>query len=203
MSKPSIDFYFDFISPFGYFAALRIDDMAARHGRSVVWHSILLGIAVVKVMGLKPLLETPLKGDYLRADLARYARRHGLELVLPPGPDLIDPLPPARAFQWIKARDAEGAKAMALDLLTAYWGRGVDVARWEVIGETAERHGFDGETVVAGANGPEARALLRNEVETAIGRGVFGSPFLLIDGAPFWGVDKLELAEEWLREGGW
>ena len=28
---------------------------------------MLLGVAVMKVMGLKPLLETPLKGDYVRA----------------------------------------------------------------------------------------------------------------------------------------
>ena len=60
-----IEFYFDFISPFGYFASLRIDALAGRHGRRVDWYAIRLGVSVVKVMGLKPLLETPLKGAYL------------------------------------------------------------------------------------------------------------------------------------------
>ena len=63
-----IDFYFDFISLYGYFASLRIEALAARHGRGVNWHGMLLGVAVMKTMGLKPLLETPLKSDYVIRD---------------------------------------------------------------------------------------------------------------------------------------
>ncbi len=46
MSDP-IDFYFDFLSPFGYLAAMKIDDLAARHNRTANWHPFLLGITVV------------------------------------------------------------------------------------------------------------------------------------------------------------
>ncbi|NBR28932.1 MAG: 2-hydroxychromene-2-carboxylate isomerase, partial [Betaproteobacteria bacterium] len=52
MAQP-IDFYFDYSSPYGYIAALKIDDLAARYGRSVIWKPILLG-AVFKVTGGKP-----------------------------------------------------------------------------------------------------------------------------------------------------
>ena len=31
----AIDFYFDYSSPYGYFAAMKIDDLAAKNGRSV------------------------------------------------------------------------------------------------------------------------------------------------------------------------
>ena len=80
---PALKFHFDFISPFGYFASLRIEELAARHGRTVEWHPMLLGVSVMKAMGLKPLLDTPLKGPYTERDVLRYARLHlGLE---PPG----------------------------------------------------------------------------------------------------------------------
>jgi 2-hydroxychromene-2-carboxylate isomerase len=72
--RPPIDFYFDFLSAFGYFASLRIDAIAARHGRRVEWHCMLLGVSVMKVMGLKPLLDTPLKSDYVLRDAPRYMR---------------------------------------------------------------------------------------------------------------------------------
>ncbi|MBI2225012.1 MAG: DsbA family protein, partial [Betaproteobacteria bacterium] len=72
MANP-IDFYFDYSSPYGYFAAMKIDDLAARHGRSVNWKPILLG-AVFKVTGGKPLPSLPLKGDYAKRDMARSAR---------------------------------------------------------------------------------------------------------------------------------
>ena len=60
-AREPIDFYFDFLSSYGYFASLRIEALAARHGREVRWHSMLLGVSVMKTMGLKPLLDTPLK----------------------------------------------------------------------------------------------------------------------------------------------
>ena len=69
-----LQFHFDFISPYGYFASLRIEALAERHGRTVDWHTMLLGVSVLKVMGLKPLMDTPLKGAYTGRDVLRHAR---------------------------------------------------------------------------------------------------------------------------------
>ena len=66
----SLEFYFDFLSPFGYLASLRVDELAQAHGYKARWRSMLLGVSVLKVMGMKPLPQTPLKGPYLRRDLA-------------------------------------------------------------------------------------------------------------------------------------
>ena len=49
----TIDFYFDFSSPYGYFAASRIDELAAKYGRNVNWHPLLLGV-VFKTTGGVP-----------------------------------------------------------------------------------------------------------------------------------------------------
>ena len=43
-STAPIDFYFDFSSPYGYFAAEKIDALAERFGRTVLWHPFLLGV---------------------------------------------------------------------------------------------------------------------------------------------------------------
>ncbi|WP_198085086.1 DsbA family protein [Variovorax sp. E3] len=91
-----IDFYFDFLSPYGYLAAARIESVAARHGRAVRWRPFRLGVAVVKVMGLRPNMETPLKAPYILRDIARLAKV--LDLPLAPPPGLPNPLPPAQLF---------------------------------------------------------------------------------------------------------
>ena len=72
-----IEFYFDFSSPYGYLASEKIEALAARHGRTVNWHPILLG-AVFKQTGAVPLLQIPLKGDYSRRDMHRSAAFHGV-----------------------------------------------------------------------------------------------------------------------------
>ena len=63
----SIDFYFDFSSPYGYFASQRIDGIARKHGRDVAWHPFLLGV-VFRVTGQSPLPEQPMRGDYALPD---------------------------------------------------------------------------------------------------------------------------------------
>ena len=36
----------------------------------------------------------------------------------------------------------------------------------------------------------------------AMARGVFGSPFVIVDGEPFWGIDRFDQLERWLATGG-
>ena len=49
---------------------------------------------------------------------------------------------------------------------------------------------------------PEVKALLQSASEEAIERGVFGSPYVIIDDEPFFGVDRLPQIEKWLETGG-
>ena len=37
------------------------------------------------------------------------------------------------------------------------------------------------------------------EVEAAIAKGVFGSPYIVVDGEPFWGMDRFDQLERWLK----
>src|SRR3546814_10587413 len=78
----SLEFYFDFASPYGYIGAQRIDAIAARHGRKIDWRPMLLG-AVFKVAGTQPLTEYPLKGQYSVHDFNRSAREHGIAFNMP------------------------------------------------------------------------------------------------------------------------
>ena len=198
-----IDFYFDFLSSYGYFASLRIEAIAARHGRSVRWHCMLLGVAVMKVMGLKPLLETPLKGAYVLQDFARYQRRHGLELARKANDPMMDPRPAARAFCWVKRQHPGLEGAFAHAVFDRYWRLGRDLSRHDEIGTLAAALGLDEAALIGGVESDETRADLRNAVAASLDRGVFGSPFVIVDGEPFWGSDRLEQVDDWLARGGW
>ena len=196
-------FYFDFISPYGYFASLRIEELAARHGRTVDWRPMLLGVAVLKVMGLKPLLDTPLKGDYIRRDVLRQARRDGIRLGRDLNASVGNPLPPARAFCWVRQNHPELAPAMAHALFHAFWAEGRDLSTPEAVGAIALPSGLESAAVIEGAAGDEAASLLRNAVAASIKAGVFGSPTIVVDGEPFWGADRLADVDAWLACGGW
>lgn len=196
-------FWFDFISPFGYLASLRIDGIAARHGRTVEWHPLLVGVTVLKVMGLPPVPQTPLKGPYAMHQIARYLRRHGLALARDPAAPPMNPLPAGRLFAWMRVHDPAHAKAFAQAALHAHWAEGRMLDQPDELRAAAARAGLLPAVVEAGLADPQAAALLRAEVDAAVAAGAFGSPFVIVDGEPFFGVDSFELLEEWLSRGGW
>jgi 2-hydroxychromene-2-carboxylate isomerase len=199
-----IEFHFDFISPFGYLASLRVDALAATYGREARWQAMLIGVSVLKVMGLKPVPQTPLKGPYARRELQRYLRRHGLSLNRGVEKPPSHPIPAGRAFHWLDARDPVLAKRFAAALFEAYWQQDRDIGSVETIAQIGESAGVNGaEMAAAIASGGEGDALLRAAVDRSLALGVFGSPFFIVDGEPFFGLDKMELVEAWLREGGW
>lgn len=198
-----IAFYFDFISPYGYFASLRIEELAARHGRTVDWRPMLLGVAVLKVMGLKPLLDTPVKGDYVRRDVLRHARRHGIQLGRDLNASVGNPLPPARAFYWVKQHHPHLQAQVVRALYHAFWAQGRDLSTPEAVAAVLLPVGLDPAAVAAGAASDEAATLLRNAVAASIKAGVFGSPTIVVDDEPFWGSDRLAEVDEWMSVGGW
>jgi 2-hydroxychromene-2-carboxylate isomerase len=93
---PEIEFWFDFSSPYAYFASLQIDAVAQRDACAVRWKPFLLGPAL-KITGMQPLTGTPLRGDYARRDWARLARMLKIPFALP-HPFPIAALAPGRAF---------------------------------------------------------------------------------------------------------
>lgn len=194
-----IVFYFDFSSPYGYLAAKRIDGIAARHGRAVDWRPFLLGV-FFREKGGRPLTEYPLKGDYSRHDLDRSARRHGIPFVMPavfPRPTTVA----MRAALWIKQRDRARARDFCEAVFDAYFQHGRDISDIAVLLDLA---GDLAPALAAGLDDPALKALARAETADAIDRvGVFGAPYIIVDGEPFWGNDRLEMIDEWLSRGGW
>jgi 2-hydroxychromene-2-carboxylate isomerase len=196
-----IEFWFDFSSPYGYIASHRIDALAAKHGRTVDWHPFLLGVAFQQ-SGQKPLLDVPLKGDYSKRDFARSARLHGFPFLLPHGFP-FSAVAPSRAFYWLKERDAARAVALAKALYIAAYGHGRNISKPELVADVARSYGHDPAEVLAGMNDQKVKDKLRSEVDAGIAKGVFGSPFIFVDGEPFWGSDRLEQIDLWLTRGGW
>jgi len=63
-------------------------------------------------------------------------------------------------------------------------------------------YGYLAAAARAAIDDPAIKEALQREVELAIGRGVFGSPFIIVDGEPFWGLDRFDQIERWLATGG-
>jgi 2-hydroxychromene-2-carboxylate isomerase len=61
--------------------------------------------------------------------------------------------------------------------------------------------GADPDRVLAAIQQSQIKDRLKALVDDSLARGVFGAPFLFVDGEPFWGHDRLPQVERWLATG--
>ena len=197
--RAPIDFWFDFSSPYSYIASEWIEALAARHGRTVRWQAVLLG-ATFQAAELKPPVAYPIKREYSLHDFARSARFEGVPLNLP----TEFPIPTtnaARLFWWLNETDPARAVAWARLGLRAYFARGVMLSNATALKALAAEFGLDPAQAERVWNDPPWKARLKAANDTAIAAGVFGAPFFMVDGEPFWGNDRKPQIERWLAQG--
>ena len=196
-----IDFYFDFSSPYGYFASHKIDALAAKYGREVRWRPFLLGVAF-KTTGSTPLPSIPVKGPYHLRDMLRTAKYLGVAY-RHPSVFPISSVSACRAFYWQDAKDAKRAKDLARALYKAYFVDNVDVSSADNVVSVGAKSGWNADELRAGIGEQATKDRTKTEVDKAIALGAFGSPYIVVDGEPFWGSDRLEQIDKWLASGGW
>jgi len=198
MTAP-ITFFFDFTSTFSYIAAQKIDDLAARYGRRVDWIAVSLG-HLFQAQRITPPPMIPAKFNYLRIDFARSCDFAGLPHKLP------DPFPPdvkiARyAFYRIKARDEALARDFARAAMLQLFGYGRSITTTpEILAACANLPAVTGTEIDAAATDMGAKRAVIAAVEAAKAAGMSGAPYMMLDGEPFWGADRLDHLERRLAQ---
>jgi 2-hydroxychromene-2-carboxylate isomerase len=195
--RARIDFYFDLSSPYSYIASEWIEAVAARHSRALNWHAILLG-ATFQAAELKSPVAHPIKREYSLRDFARSARFAGVPYTMP----AKFPIPTqnaARVFWWLHdTRSPEAAVAWAHAGLRAVFTQGIDLSDATALRAQLQAAGIDAARAEAAYTDPLWKERLKRENDAAIAAGVFGAPFFIVDGEPFWGNDRRAQLEAWL-----
>ena len=183
-----IVFYFDFASPYAYFAADGIERIAADNGRTVEWRAFLAW-AAFKAHGISPPMDVPAKHAYFITDMIRSAAFHGVPYRQPKLP--LSTHRASRLFHVVAAEDPRAARTFARRALAAFFAEGEDISDEAIVLRIAQECGIDGASARQAIEGPAGRALLAAAVDRAVADGVCGSPFFLVDGEPFFGADRL------------
>ena len=83
----------------------------------------------------------------------------------------------------------------------AFGGERIDSA--EAVADVAASIGIDRNALLTAIEAPDVKDRVRVQNDAAMARGVFGSPYVIVDGEPFWGVDRFDQLDKWLETGGW
>lgn len=181
----TLEFFFDFISPYAYLASERVEELASRHGCEVVWRPILLSALLNHNQQRGP-AEIPDKRRYTLKHLLRLSAEHGIPLGIPPA----HPFNPLLPLRILALRPEAG---LVHHLFRACWkdGRAIDTAQ-------ALKELMDADTLKQ-ATGAEAKQRLRQNTDEALARGVFGVPTVAVGEELFWGFDAFPHLERFLE----
>jgi 2-hydroxychromene-2-carboxylate isomerase len=188
MTTP-ITFWFDFTSPYAYFALPAVERLAEAKARKLEWRPVLLW-AVLKAQGVPPPMDPPAKRTYFLADMARSAAFHGLPYRAPSRFPLSSHRA-ARLFYAVAEQDIICAHALGRDIFMAYFRDDADISDLSTLFAIAARHGVAREQAATATDGELGRRRLGEANDMAVAAGVCGSPWIEVDGEAFFGSDRL------------
>jgi 2-hydroxychromene-2-carboxylate isomerase len=189
----TLEFFYDFVSPYSYFASTRVEAITSRTGATLRWRPFLLG-GVLKATDNKAPADTPAKYAHLKVDTARWARRLAVPFAFPHP----HPFSTVLAMRCALAAEQRGALVpFTHAAFRAVWAEGRDLTSPEVLAAVAASVGLDGAALVAAA--PGEKAALVAQTDEAVRRGAFGAPTFFVGDELWVGNDRLDFVEEALR----
>jgi len=192
MASATLDFYYDFASPFSYLSAMRLASMAEAARVLVRWCPVVLEAQDHPAPAGGALDQLPASGPYPWDKVERLAGLAGLPRLLRPDPFPADSRLAAAVAIYLN--DAS-RPSLTRSLFLAAFAAGRDISRRESVEQVLAGLGHFCADVVTEADVPEVYERLRAQSVDARARGVVGTPsFITADGRVFGGNDQLELA---------
>jgi 2-hydroxychromene-2-carboxylate isomerase len=195
-----VEFLFDFGSPNAYLAHLVIPDIEQRTGAKFEYVPVLLG-GVFKATGnaspAVTLAGIKNKPEYEALEVKRFIKRHSLEERFQFNPHF-----PINTLQVM--RGAVAAKRLSEDTFGRYvqvvyaamWSTPVKMDDPEVIAQTLAAADLPAQDLMAAIQDPAVKTELIENTESAVARGVFGSPSFFVGGELYFGKNTLGEVEE-------
>lgn len=200
MTKPALDFWYDFASTYSFLSAMRIAPLAEAEGVIVRWRPFLLGpIFQSQNMTTSPFVTFPLKGKHMWRDMERLAAEMKVGFRRP----AVFPQNSLLAARVAMAGMDDGwGEDFTRAVYLAEFADGKTISEQSVIGDVLGKLRLPVDATLARAQSDDNKSKLRAQTEQAQKLELFGAPtFTTADGEIFWGNDRLEQALRWAKRG--
>ncbi|MEM9193638.1 MAG: 2-hydroxychromene-2-carboxylate isomerase [Myxococcota bacterium] len=186
---PTLEFYFDYASPFAYLASTQLGRLRSI-GVDVVYRPFLLGGLFRKIgTPLVPIAEmSEAKRNYTLLDMKRWAAHWGVRFEFPKA----FPLRTVRPLRLTLLLSGEEQVAFVDGVMAAAWAKNQDPSDPDVLREVMTSAGIDPGLLDREKEGKQPLFEATDEAEL---RKVFGVPTFIVGEQLYFGQDRLPLVE--------
>ena len=200
MAAPTLEFFYDYSSPWTYLAFSRIEELCRAVGAELVWRPILVG-GIFNTVNPSVYEQrerpVPAKARYMLKDLQDWAAECGVTIVFPPS---VFPVNSVKALRGaLVALEHGRISAYSRAVFAGYFGDDLDISRDDVLRPIVERVGIDASEYFAKIAQQDYKDRIRANTEECMRRGGFGSPTMFVGDDMYFGNDRLPLVARALR----
>jgi 2-hydroxychromene-2-carboxylate isomerase len=192
----TVDYFMSVMSPWSYLGSRRFEAMVAEAGARVNIRPFNGGEVFANSGGVPLPKRHPSRQAYRLVELTRWKQELQLDAMIIQPQNF--PASDQNAARLITATKQAGGDAVALahHIMAGLWERDLTTSQAETLIDLANELGLDGVVLMAKAEDAAVLAEIDDNTKTAIDTGVFGMPWYVIDGTPFWGQDRLKFVAE-------
>ena len=186
----SFEFYFDFGSPYSFLAHEQIKKIEKEKEIKVKYMPILLG-ALLKLAGLKPLVDIPIKGKYMVRDCKLCAEKHNIEFKF----NNYFPIIPLNLMRCVLVAEKKNFTQNFINkVFDAIWKDGINLNDNIIVEKLLKNLDINPKTFLMEAIDHKIKDELKKRTDDAYNKGIFGTPSFIVNNKIFWGQDRLEFA---------
>jgi 2-hydroxychromene-2-carboxylate isomerase len=182
----SIDFYFDFISPYSYLAHLKIK---RTKNINFNYKPVLIG-GLHNLQGITAPAFIKPKLKHMMSDCDLIAKKDRSNFIwnskFP-----VNSLNIMRGYLFINNENKDLYLNVMFD---AYWKNNLDISNEKIIKSLLKKCKIDLKSFFEGIKDPQIKEELKNVTQAAHDKEIFGTPTFVVNNKIFWGQDRLEFA---------
>ena len=189
MSK-EVDYYVSLASPYTYMGGRRLPEIIESTGATFHIKPVIGSQLLAATGGLPVPKRHPARLAYRLVELERWKRHWSIPMNIEPK---FFPVDDGKAAHMVIAAQQLGQDAITLAnaFLACVWEAEQDISDLSVLITAADQASFDGQALAERIDADDVTAIHQANTDEAIEHEVFGMPWFIHDGVPYWGQDRI------------
>lgn len=190
-----LNFYFDFLSPFSYFAWVKLEESKQKNDFKIHYKPVALG-PLLNHWQIKGPGEVTPKREFLLKQCLRFSAKNNIPFTTPK----THPFNSLYALRFcLKSVAGELQESVIAALWKAGWQERIDMGEPDEIMKALSLANLPAEELYEKSFTREAKLELKSNIQEAIGFGAFGVPSFVVEDELFWGHDAIADLMDYLK----
>ena len=185
----SIDFYFDFISPYSYLAYKKLNSLNKEEKFNINYKPILLG-GLHKLGQITAPAFNDRKMKNMKNDCELVAQKNNIDFKW----NIKFPINSLYLMRGYLVINEEFKKKYFNECFNSYWKDNIDITDKENVIKILKTSNINIENFFKNIKDPKIKDELKNLTNEAFEKDIFGAPTFVVNNKIFWGQDRLDYA---------